>query len=264
MKTLEEVKAHLAKEGYNPEDMPRIEGFLFGSGLFEGNEFEIEYMSGTNNFFDFKDWFNGKDEKKSEIDWSEFGFGDFVHVQEGIDVVLLGGVNNGRFVCVNGLCEVNWLFLLDESRPCNEEEIESLVKKFNERDISFCFVNNEFVSKKSCEGCVGCDVKQQVDYDINEVCESYEELCKIADSMSEDNPFKCVAKTIVESLGKMVDEVKEVGKEDSELIDELEIDAKGAIENIIANIHAGTLDEKEKGNVISALKGLVELGDMYE
>ena len=86
MKTLEEVKAHLAKEGYNPEDMPRIEGFLFGSGLFEGDEFEIEYMSGTNSFFDFKDWFNGKDEKKSEIDWSEFGFGDFIHVQKGIDV----------------------------------------------------------------------------------------------------------------------------------------------------------------------------------
>ena len=82
--------------------------------------------------------------------------------------------------------------------------------------------------------------------------------------MSGDNPFKGIAKTIVESLGKIVDEVKEAEKNDSELIDELEIKAKEAIENIIANIHAGTMDEKEKGNVISALKGLVELGDMYE
>ena len=93
---------------------------------------------------------------------------------------------------------------------------------------------------------------------------NYDELCDLAESISDDSPFKDFAKSIVESLGKMVDEVKEVGKEDSELIDELEIDAKEAIENIIANIHAGTMDEKEKGNVISALRGLVELGNMYE
>lgn len=264
MKTLEEVKAHFGNVGYKSHEIPIIEGFLFGKGLYEGDEFEIEYMSGANSFFDFKDWFEGEEKKKSEIDWSEFGFGDFIHVQEGIDVVLLGGVNNGRFVCVNCLCEVNWLFLLDESRPCNEEEIESLVKKFNEREINFCFVNNEFVSKKTCEGCIGCNVKEQLGYDIHELYESYEELCRIAESMSEDNPFKSVAKTIVESLGKMVDEVKEAEKDDSELIDKLEIDAKEAIENIIANIHAGTMDEKEKVNVISALKGLVELGNMYE
>ena len=58
--------------------------------------------------------------------------------------------------------------------------------------------------------------------------------------------------------------MNECDKDDSAIIDELEIDAKEAIENIIANIHAGTMDEKEKGNVISALKGLVELGKMYE
>lgn len=264
MKTLEEVKAHLAKKGYNPEDMPRIEGFLFGSGLFEGDEFEIEYMGGTNSFFDFKDWFNGKDEKKSEIDWSEFGFGDFIHVQNGIDAVLLGGIHDGRMVCVNDRCEVKCFLVNDETRPCNEEEMESFIKKLNKGGISFCFVNNEFVSKKSCEGCIGCDVKEQNGCDINELFESYAELCRIADSMSDDNPFKGVAKSIVECFGKMVDEVKDAEKDDSELIDELEIGAKDAIENIIANIHAGTMDEKERKNVVSALNGLVELGKMYE
>jgi hypothetical protein len=263
MKTLKEVEAHVDKVGYNQLAIQKIEGFLLGYGLL-GEEFEMEYMIGEHDFDDFRNWFNGVEAKKQEINWGEFGFGDFIHVQDGIDVVLLGGVNNGRFVCVNGLCEVNWLFLLDESRPCNEEEIELLVKKFNERGISFCFVDNEFVSKKSCEECIGCDVKQQVDYDINELYENYEELCKIAESMSEDNPCKGMAKAIVEMVGAMVDGVKESTKSDSELIDELEIDAKEAIENIIANIHAGTMDEKERENVVSALKGLVELGNMYE
>lgn len=264
MKTLEEVKAHLNSVGYKNDEIPIIEGFLFGKGLYDGDEFEIEFIVGSRNFFDFKDWFNGKDEKKSEIDWSEFGFGDFIHVQEGTDVVLLGGIHNGKLVCVNEFFDVNCLFLTDESRPCNEEEIELLVKKFNEREITFCFANNEFIRKTKCYDCFGCDVKQQVDYDINEMYENYEELCRIAESMSEDNPFKSIAKSIVESLGKVMDEVKEAGKDDGELIDELEINAKLAIENIIANIHAGTMDEKEKGNVISALRGLVELGNMYE
>lgn len=264
MKTLEEVKAHLAKVGYRSNEIPAIEGFLFGKGLYEGDEFEMEFIFGDNNFFDFKDWFNGEEKKKQEVDWSEFGFGDFIHVQEGIDVVLLGGIHDKNIVCINDRCEVKCLLVTNETRPCNEEEIESLVKKMNAREINFCFVNNEFVSKKTCEECVGCNVKEQLDYDFNELNKRYEDLCKVAESLSEDNPFKSVAKTIVESIGKMVDEVKEVGKEDSELIDELEIDAKGAIENIIANIHAGAMDEKEKGNVISALRGLVELGNMYE
>ena len=264
MKTLEEVKAHLAKNGYNPEDMPRIEGFLFGSGLFEGDEFEIEYMGGTNSFFDFKDWFNGKDEQKSEIDWSEFGFGDFVHVQKGIDVVLLGGIYNEKIVCVTDICEVNSFLVTDETRPCNEEEIEKVVKRFNANGLNFCFVDNEFKTYAMCNYCAGCKEETENSKEIDELNKSNEELCRIADSMSGDNPFKSVAKTIVESLGKMVDEVKEAEKDDSELIDELEIDAKEAIENIIANIHAGTMDEKERENVVSALNGLVELGKMYE
>lgn len=263
MKTLEEVKAHVDKVGYNQLAIQKIEGFLLGNGLL-GEEFEMEYMIGERTFDDFRTWFNGEEHQETPIDWSEFGFGDFIHVQEGIDVILLGGIHDEKIVCVNDRCEVKRFVVTDETRPCNEEEIESLVKKMNERGINFCFVNNEFVFKSSCEGCDGCNVMEQMGCDINELYESYDELCRIADSMSEDNPFKSVAKTIVESLGKMVDEVKEVGKDDSELIDELEIDAKEAIENIIANIHAGSMDEKEKGNVISALKGLVELGKMYE
>ena len=125
MKTLEEVKAHLNSVGYKNEEIPIIEGFLFGKGLYEGDEFEMEFIFGDNNFFDFKDWFNGEDEKKSEIDWDEFGFGDFIHVQDGVDVVLLGGIYGCVFVGFNGEQVVD-LVLTKESRPCIDKRITSL------------------------------------------------------------------------------------------------------------------------------------------
>lgn len=263
MKTLEEVKAHVCKIGYNQLAIQKIEGFLLGNGLL-GEEFEMEYMIGERTFDDFRNWFNGVEAKKQEIDWDEFGFGDFIHIQDGIDVVLLGGIHGEEVVCVNDRCEVKCFLVNDETRPCNEEEMESLIKAINKCGFNFCFANNEFIRKTKCYDCVGCDVNQQVDYDINELYESYEELCRIAESMSEDDPCKGMAKAIVEMVGAMVDDVKESTKSDSEFIDMLEIGAKDAIENIIANIHAGTLGEKEKNNVINALQGLVELGEMYE
>lgn len=262
MKTLEEVKAHVNVVGYSQSAIDSIDGFLTGKDML-GEDYEMEYIIGKRDFDDFITWFNSDEKPKEEIDWSEFGFGDFIHVQEGIDVVLLGGIYGCYFACFNGK-QATTLVLTDESRPCNEDEIEKLVRQLNANGFNFCFVDNEFKPFTMCDSCAGCKADTGNSKEIEELNNSYKELCEITNSMSDDNPFKCVAKTIVESLGKMVDEVKEVGKDGSELIDELEIDAKLAIENIIANIHAGTLGEKEMHNVISALKGLVELGDMYE
>lgn len=263
MKTLEEVKAHLTKVGYKNDEIPIIEGFLFGKGLYEGDEFEMEFIFGDNNFFDFKDWFNGEGKKKQEVDWSEFGFGDFIHVQKGIDVVLLGGICGCYFACFNGE-QASTLVLTDESRPCNENEIKKVVRRLNANGFNFSFIDNDFKPFTMCDVCVGCKEETENSKEIDELNKSYKELCEIADSMSDDNPFKSIAKSIVEGFGKMMDEVKDAEKDDSEIIDELEIDAKEAIENIIANIHAGTMDEKERENVVSALNGLVELGKMYE
>lgn len=259
MKTLEEVKAHVYKVGYNQLAIQKIEGFLLGNGLL-GEEFEMEYMIGERDFDDFRTWFNSEEKHKEEIDWDEFCFGDFIHVQDGIDVVLLGDVCDGKLVGFDS-DRVRVLALTDESRPCDESEVDEFYSVLMKKGILFASGFGEFSPTQSSI----CENKQQkVNIESQELDKSYEELCEIADSMSDDNPFKCVAKTIVESLGKIVDEVKEAEKNDSELIDELEIDAKEAIENIIANIHAGTLEEKEKHNVIAALKGLVELGGMYE
>lgn len=258
MKTLEEVKAHVDKVGYNQLAIQKIEGFLVGYGLL-GEEFEMEYMMGKHDFDDFITWFNSEEKPKEEIDWDEFCFGDFIHVQDGIDVVLLGVVCDGKLVGFDS-DRVRVLSLTNESRPCNESEVDEFYSVLRKKGILFASGFSEFNPTYSSI----CENKKKANIESQELYKSYEELCEIAESMSDDNPFKGIAKTIVESIGKMVDEVKEAEKNDSELIDELEIKAKEAIENIIANIHAGTLEEKEKHNVIAALKGLVELGDMYE
>lgn len=258
MKTLEEVKAHVDKVGYNQLAIQKIEGFLLGCGLL-GKEFEMEYMIGERDFDDFKTWFNSEEKTKQEIDWSEFGFGDFIHVQDGIDVMLLGDVCDGKLVGFDS-DRVRVLALTSESRPCDEIEIDKFYSVLRKKGILFASGFGEFSPTQSSI----CENKQNANIDFQELDKSYEELCRIAESMSEDNPCKGMAKAIVEMVGAMVDDVKESTKNDSESIDMLEIDAKEAIENIIANIHAGTLEEKEKHNVIAALKGLVELGGMYE
>lgn len=266
MKTLEEVKAHVHCVGYNQLAIQKIDGFLLGNGLL-GEEFEMEYMIGERTFDDFRAWFNSekKEECKQEIDWDEFGFGDFIHVQDGIDVVLLGGIHDENIVCVNDRCEVKCFFVNNETRPCNEEEIEDIVAKMNRNGIDFCFVNNEFIPKNVCCGdCDKCGLVENESQSIDELIKNYDELCAIAESMSEDNPCKGMAKAIVEMVGQMVKEVNECDKDNSAIIDELEIDAKDAIENIIANIHEGNMNEKEKESVVDALKVLVELGKMYE
>ena len=263
MKTLEEVKSHVNVVGYNQIALQKIEGFLLGNGLL-GDDYEMEYMIGERTFDDFRTWFNGEEHQETPIDWSEFGFGDFIHVQKGIDVVLLGGIYDGNVVCYNGECIVK-LILSSQSRPCNEHEIEFLVRMMNRNGIDYCFVKNEFIHKDAC--CCDCDeckFTEKENQPIEELKKNYDELCDLADSISDDSPFKDFAKSVVESLGKIVENVKEAGKNDSASIDMLEIGAKDAIENIIANIHAGTLEEKEKHNVINALQGLVELGKMYE
>ena len=264
MKTLEEVKAHVHGVGYNQLAIQKIEGFLLGNGLL-CEEFEMEYMIGERTFDDFRAWFNSekKEECKQEIDWNEFGFGDFVHVQDGIDVILLGRVRGSGMIVTDGR-RVMPLRLTPTSRPCNEKEIDAVIDSLKNVGINFCFVNNEFVPNSMCKECEKHIETQQVNEAIDELNNNYEQLCEIAESISEGNPFKGFANSIVEVLGKMVDDANKSVKDDSALIDELEIDAKEAIENIIANLHEGNMNEKEKESVVDALKVLVELGKMYE
>lgn len=207
MKTLEEVKAHFKNVGYRHQDMPRIEGFLFGKGLFEGDEFEIEFMYGERDFYDFKDWFNGEEQEKEPIDWSEFGYGDFIHVEDGLNVFVLSDIYDNTFVGVNGN-SIYVFSLTKESRPCDEQEIEEVENSWKENGISYCYDNGDFIPFDKCKECKSGEI-----YDY---------------------------------------------------VDTLEVNAKDAIENIVAAIHANELDPHEKELVMGTLEALVILGHEYE
>lgn len=260
MKTLEEVKAHLVEVGYNHSDIPRIEGFLFGKGLYEGDEFEIEYIDGDHDFYYFKDWFNGEEKKKTPIDWSEFGFGDFIHVDGDLNVIVLGDIYGGKFVGTTGNI-VHLFELTNESRPCDEREIESIENKLKENGVSFCCNRGEFIPFDKCKE---CDLEKTKDYLKEKLNYDMKDLRKIAESMSKDNPFKDFAMSITKDLEKIVYATIENENTNSACIDKLEVDAKEAIENIIANLHSGELSDKETKRLLDALNVLVELGKMYE
>lgn len=260
MKTLEEVKAHLVEVGYNHEDMPRIEGFLFGKGLYEGDEFEIEYIDGDHDFYDFKNWFNGEEKTKTPIDWSEFGFGDFIHVEKELDVIALGDIYDGKFVGTTGKI-VHLFEFTNESRPCDEREIESIENKLKENGISFCCNRGEFVPFDKCKE---CESEKTKDYSVEQLKTNMKDLRKIAESMSKDNPLKDFAMSMTKEIETLVEKTIEYEENNSTCIDKLEMDAKEAIENIIANLHSGELSDKETKSVLDALNVLVELGKMYE
>jgi len=260
MKTLEEVKAHLVEVGYNREDMSRIEGFLFGKGLYEGDEFEIEYIDGYHDFYDFKDWFNGEEKTKEPIDWSEFGFGDFIHVEGDLNVIVLGDIYDGKFVGTTGNI-VHLFELTNESRPCDEREIELVENKLKVNGVTFCGDVEEFVPLNKCEG---CELGKTKDFLKEKLNSEMKDLRKIAESMSKDNPLKDFAMTMTRDLEKLVEKTIESEETNSACIDKLEMDSKDAIENIIANLHSGELSDKETKRVLDALNVLVELGKMYE
>ena len=260
MKTLEEVKAHFKNVGYRHQDMPRIEGFLFGKGLFEGDEFEIEFMCGERDFYDFKDWFNGEEKTKTPIDWSEFGFGDYIHVDKETNAIVLGDIFENKFVGTNGNI-VHLFELTNESRPCNEEEIESINNSLSNNGVLFCADESLFVPHEVCQKC-----KVEAKNLVEHVRGNLNELCKTVDAMSDDDPFKPFALGMKEALEKMAEEVigRENQKNESEELDQLEIDAKNAVENIIASLHANELDPHEKELVLGTLEALVVLGNEYE
>lgn len=259
MKTLAEVKAHFKNVGYRHQDMPRIEGFLFGKGLFEGDEFEIEFMCGERDFYDFKDWFNGEEQEKEPIDWSEFGYGDFIHVEDDLNVFVLSDIYDNTFVGVNGN-SIYVFSLTEESRPCDEQEIEEVENNLKKAGFSYCYDNGDFIPFDKCKA---CENEKSNDCLENKLKLDMVELRKIAESMSKDNPLKDFAMTMTRDLEKIVSTTLEKGKT-CDCVDKLEVDAKDAIENIVAAIHANELDPQEKELVIGALEALVILGHEYE
>lgn len=141
MKNLNEVKKYLFNVGHKQDSIYKIEGFLIEKGLL-GKDFEMEYMVGDNSFNDFKNWF---DSVKSQPEDDEFGYGDFIHIDDNIgNVLCLSSVCRGNFIGTDGASILSYS-MNNNSRPCVEDEIDKVVEAMHENGVDFILDVNEFV-----------------------------------------------------------------------------------------------------------------------
>lgn len=227
MKTIKEINEHLLKVGYTCRSMNRICDFL--DGIIEKDEFEVEFTLGENEFEDFKEWFNSEEVKKHKFADDEFMKGDFIHVEKDLDVLVLSDLVDGHFVGTNGTI-IHQYELTDESRPCNEYEIKKVENHLEDNGVAFCY---------------DCDELEPTNLKKISTFEEAEKLC-------EEN------KKLINEL------LRDVFAEKSKSYDKIEIEAKEAIENIIANLHESKITNGEREQLDAALDILIELGKMYE
>lgn len=147
MKNLDEVKKYLSHVGHDMDSISKIEGFLMGNGVLD-NDFELEFMLGECGFNDFREWFNGENKKPND---NEFGYGDFIHVDDIVgDVLCLSTVLCGKFIGTDG--EILSQYELNQaSRPCSEKEMDGIVCLLHSHGIDFLFGNDEFAPYMCCK-----------------------------------------------------------------------------------------------------------------
>ena len=231
MKTLEEVKKHLYEVGYTTKSACLIRSFLIGAEIAMLSD-ELVFKSGLNKFTDFLEWYVEDEEEKDELCKDDVGFGTYLHVQGGIDVIVLSNVYNNEFVALSGKTIVKYFWIEGETRLCTQEEADRIDSFLQKYDIVFCPYCEQFEPFQEHDGLKG----------LKEDIEALNELNK----------------TFQEMLGE------EKEKYDSEYMDALEEACHEAIDNIASNFHCGNIDDEVKDKVFDALKVLVELGKTYE
>lgn len=231
MKTLEEVKKHLHEVGYTTNSACLIRGFLIGAEIAMLSD-ELVFKSGLNKFTDFLEWYVEDEEEKDELCKDDVGFGTYLHVQGGIDVIVLSNVYNNEFVALSGKTIVKYVWIEGETRLCTQEEADKIDSFLQKHDIVFCPYCEQFEPFQEHDGLKG--LKEDVEA-LNELNKTFQE---------------------------MLGEEKE--KYDSEYMDALEEACHEAIDNIASNFHCGNIDDEVKDKVVDALKVLVELGKTYE
>jgi hypothetical protein len=133
MKTLNEVKKHCSKNGYEKSAMFKICGWLVAKGIKNEKEI-IRYKVGDGTFSDFVEWFESED----EYDFEEMERGECIHVEDGVDVMILSPVYDGEFVGITVESTISPFKITEKSRPCTEEEERMVVNALHEKGVHFC------------------------------------------------------------------------------------------------------------------------------
>lgn len=140
MKTLEEIKEHLSEVGYNKQAMLQIEAFLLGGGMITQNE-ELDFIKGKGDFEDFMEWYT------TDENW-EFEKGAYIHVEDGMDVLVISNVYDGKFIGTNGK-NIHQYEVTKETRPCLDKEIEKINTTLCKNGVMYFPYCDEFEPFKS-------------------------------------------------------------------------------------------------------------------
>lgn len=135
-KDYKEIVDHLYLFGYKDEAIDKICGWMIGSGLKSAEE-KILYKKGNRTFEDFLNWYNSKDEKTLEV-----LKGDFIHIDDKLDVLALTELEGNRFVGTNGVT-LQCYELKKDSRFCFDSEIQPIEARLKKNGIYYCMDCND-------------------------------------------------------------------------------------------------------------------------
>lgn len=123
MKSKEEIVRHLAETPYDEAQIKKIVKFLEDNGIIEtAKEPTAE---------DFKEWFESDEESK------EFNFGDYVHLKNDTDAVVVDVFPEDKMLCVHDGVSMYSVKYEDVERDCLEEEIDVVDKRMEEECNSY-------------------------------------------------------------------------------------------------------------------------------
>ena len=119
--------------------------------------------------------------------------------------------------------------------------------------------NNETIESEIQHEC-----DKELEKELRELAKAKDELEKQLEKLKDGNPFKKLAKAVIEMADNAVDEVLKEKDKCEGCFDCLEIKAHEALDNIFASLHEGKLDKKEQEAVVDSIEALVRLGNEYE
>lgn len=129
MTTEKEVNDFLKRVEIKRGDVDLVLGFLCAKDI-KCEEFSLSDDGLT--FNEFVRWFY--DDSKEEV---KIDKGDYIHVEEDMDVLVLSEECDGKFVGTDGLI-VHQYELTKESRFCNEAEMAKIEQRMKNNGVSFC------------------------------------------------------------------------------------------------------------------------------
>lgn len=147
MKTKKDVKKHLEKSGYRDDAIERICGFLIAKELKEVDEV-FRFKKGSLRFKDFLLWFNME---LPNLTVDDLEYGDYVHVCDGHDVLVLTLMEEGKdFVGFDGV-EVGCYVLDKDSRMCTDEELAEVMDTMHANCLDFDYATCSIVPLRDAD-----------------------------------------------------------------------------------------------------------------